>query len=429
MFSHRNLVRIILFLGAISASKYVRAHTESTFADGKQVYHLKYTTHITVTKKESDEEYLALARKHTNFLVGNFVYNPQELNSGAKGTSLRKNGDVKLDCTEENADRSITVQYTYDGEVVLDKKELTTYTLTLPKFIEDIATYRGATKRACSFHNYAEDNDILANYWMPSNEDCKIPTMTVEAKLEAAETKTTYPDYPRLAKDGVIQIAIFEGKLKEEADHDPYADGMKDPTRWEYQKIAKHLKANGFTLTESKAADGINSSSQETFEATVGKIKFVVKMFYGNSVDSSQTTGNDEFYARFLEVSKESAVVIYSGHSGFFAHPNGESFYEGFEPAWDADRYQIMIMNGCQTNDSIYPFYTKKTVKNLDLFINALETPINDLVTTSLIDALTSWAKDSKWTDYPTLVNQMDVKKAILGVVGEQDNPTEAYSP
>jgi len=426
----RNLVRLVLLLALLSVSRHAHAHESSIFSQGKEVYQMHYSTHINVSPKTSDEEYLRIATLHTNYLVGAIAYIKDADNQNANGAPLRKKGDIKVSSITKNTDGSIDLQYSYDGEVVLDREDMTAYTLYLPEKLEAIDKLDGVAIGNCSLGAYAKTPDIFPVYWTPFNKYCEVPYITVAATLAPIVMKTTYPDYPRLAKDGVIQTAVFVGKMNEKAVHNPYKVMGRDESRSEYLEIVRDLKSHGFVRTEVIKAENLDTSYQETFEATIGDFKFVVKMVYGNSVYfvDGQIKGITDFYDQYLKIAKESAFVVYSGHAGFMVQASGTGFYDKKQLKLDADRYQIFVMNGCQTNDYIYPMFALKGgSKNLDMFINARESIVNPLATTAMMDAMVTWARNGTWTSYPTLVSKMDSVDAMLGVVGEQDNPVAPY--
>lgn len=90
MINHRNIVRVILLLGMISAAKYVNASEQSVFLRGNNVYRLKYTTSIKVAREPIEDSYLTKAYRHSNYLVGQLAYSPRKENGSATGAPLRK---------------------------------------------------------------------------------------------------------------------------------------------------------------------------------------------------------------------------------------------------------------------------------------------------------------------------------------------------
>ena len=432
---YRNIVRVILLLGVLSACKIASAGETSIFSDGNVVYQMHYSTHFSVKKKATPEEYLALAVHHNDYTVGALAYIKDQSNSYATGAPLRKKGDVKVDAVKEvtvnGAVGTVDISYSFDGEVVLDHDSLTSYTLYFPKDLEATDAMKDVDFSACSLGGYATTSDIFPIYWTPFNRHCAIENYSVTATLSPVVMKNTYPDYPRLVKDGTIQVALVIGKMEENAGHNPYRNYSGDDSRGEYLEIVKHLKKMGFVrMGLAVIPVDLDTSYEETFEATFNKIKFVVKMVFGNSVYSTeeQSAGIKDFYHHYLALAKESALVVYSGHAGFLVGAGGTSFYGKMQLVLDPDRYQIFVMNGCQTNDYIYPFFALKSSANMEFFLNARESIVNSKASTAMIDAMVSWANFDRWTSYPVLVSQMDSVDAMLGVVGEQDNPVAPYT-
>lgn len=427
MFDYRNLVRLILVLGAISAAKHVRASEQSTFGPGQTVYRLKYSTTMNVLHAETEAAYLVKAYRQSNYLVGQLAYSPRTENGSAVGAPLRLKEDVKVSKVKELAGGRAEVTYDYNGEVVLDREGLKEFTLYLPKDYEAIEKMDAYDIAACSFEpGYVASEDILSIYWTPFAKRCGIEHVEAKGILSPIAMKETYPDYPRLVKDGVISVAILVGTMDESSNNNPYG---ADESGGEYGKIVKKMKKMGFVRTESSISKNFNASSEETFEATMGKIKVVAKLVFGNSVYASEERrdGVMDFYDHYVKLAKESSYVVYSGHAGFMLESGSITFHKKYPLVLDQDRYQIFMMNGCQTADYAHAYFGVKGSKNLDLMVNVFETPVNYRTVTAMLDAISSWAYDNEWTTYSTIVRQMDMVDATLGVLGEQDNPTKPY--
>lgn len=423
MFTTKNLV---LMLALFGSAHMALAHEESTFSSGNTVYRMKYTT--TFKASPADEAgYLIKAYRHSNYLVGSLAYQKMRENKNATGAPLRTKDDVKV--TKVNAVDASTVEvtYEYDSDVVLDRDDLDHYALYLPENYEKIEKLDEDEIAACSFEPaYVNTENLLSFYWLPLAKHCEIPYQSLEASLTPASLKETYPDYPRLAKDGTISIAILVGKMNENSNHNPYGN---DESGVEYREITRRLKKLGFVSTDFVQAKDLDHSSEETFSAAMGSVSVVVKLIYGNSVyaTEAQKPGVLDFYDHYVKLAKENSLVVYSGHAGFLLTPGSLGFHAKYPLVLDQDRYQIFMMNGCQTTVYAHPMFTVKNTANLDLFVNSRETPINSRATTALIEAIATWAKTGTWTSYSKLVNQMDAVGAMLGVMGEQDNPTKPY--
>jgi len=434
-----NKIALLVGMGIASlilvfTATHAESSERSVFSRGNVVYQMHYSTHFTAKKRATEAEYLVLAVHHNDFTVGSIAYNKDKENSFSSGAPLRKKGDVKVNLISEVPDskgQKVDIAYSYDGEVVLDQDGLTNYTLYFPLDLEATDALGADEFSSCSLGAYATYSDILPIYWTPFNRYCEISNYSVNATLSPLIMKTTYPDYPRLVKDGSIQIALLIGKMVENADHNPYRLFMGDESRTEYQTITKHLKKMGFERTSQILPDGLDTSYEETLEANFNGIKFVVKMVYGNSVNATeaQRPGITDFYLKYFKLAKESSYVVYSGHAGFLVAPDGVTVHAPKTTKFelDPDRYQIFVMNGCQTNDYIYPLFALKSPNNIQMFLNARESIVNANASTVMIDAMVSWANFNYWTKYSDLVSKMDSVNAMLGVVGDQSAPTEPY--
>ncbi len=424
---YQKFISLVLFLGLILFTHQVHASVESIFTSGNVVYQLKYTTTIKVAHENDPSLYLTKAYRQSNYLVGQLAYLKLRENGSATGAPLRKKEDVVITNINELDSTSAEITYAYNGEVVLDHSGLNHYTIYLPENYEVIDQLSVNEIAACSFApGYVVNEDLLTFYWTPFNKYCKIPYQTVEASLTPVTAKVTYPDYPRLVKNGVVSVAVVVGKMDERSTNNPYGS---DQSCIEYKEVVRKLYSLGLRITKSNIPRNQDLSSEETYEGTIGHLKMVVNLVFGNSIYLDKKPSLFDFYSHFMRLSQESSFVVYSGHAGFLLMPGSITFHSQFPLVLDQDRYQIFVINACQTDVFIHPLLGVKDSKNLDLFINGRESIINAKATTAMLNAISLWARNDTWTSYPELVRQMDSVDAMLGVVGEQDNPTEPYVP
>lgn len=140
------------------------------------------------------------------------------------------------------------ITYDYDSEVVPDRSGLTAFTVYLPEDFEAINAMKVSAIASCSFEpGYVDNEFLLSVYWTPFASRCSIPFQTIHASLTSVSPKITYPDYPRLVKDGVISVAILVGKMEEDSYHNPYRG---DESTSEYRQVLKRMKKLGFVRTK-----------------------------------------------------------------------------------------------------------------------------------------------------------------------------------
>ena len=421
----------LLLLGCGSLPAF--ASPASIFNDADQVYRMHYATSLVMSAAVPESQYRLMAVKHNSFLIGDLAYIRESENGNAMGSPLRLDGDVKIDHVEKRADGSSEVFYSYDGEVVLNRKGMTHYRLYLPNDYESLTKLDSRELGVCSVYKTANSIptlDLLAPYWNPfiNPRHCRIPYHEIEADLKPVSLQTTYPDYPRLVKDGEIPISIFMGKMQARDPNAPVTSVFGAPMSsavQEYRTLTKGLRRLGFVRTEVIHDRHDRSNYQEFYSLNTSRAKIRIHLVYGDSIFQGSTM--DEFNALYVKAVQEDSAIFYSGHSGFLVDASGLNLYPDMQIRFDPDRYQILSLNGCQTNYYLYPIYQRKSSKNLDVFLNALETYSNVNGTLKPVEAIVAWAQKDRWTSYPELVREVDTENGMMGVVGEQDNPTAPY--
>jgi hypothetical protein len=422
---------ILTLIAASSFGQRVFASPSSTFAEGNVLYRMKYTTSLVFSAKVSESQYLLYATKHNSFVIGNMAYIRDRENQNAYGSPLRMDGDVKISRVQKRADGSAEVTYTADSEVVIDHAGLKHYTLYLPTDYEAASQLETFEFGKCSIYKSAGSIpmfDMLPTYWTPMiNSRCAIAYSKVIASLTPVELKNTYPDYPRLVKNGEVTISIFIGKMAVNDSNSPLGNSFTGSTasEFEYQHIQRGLLNMGMRRVDRVMNQRNQTNFRETYRLEAARAQIRVNLIYGDSV--FQGPSMNEYSALFVKAAQEDSVVLYGGHSGFLIDASGLSFYSDMQLKLDPNRYQIFSMNGCQTNYYLMPLFQKKSSKNLDIFLNALETYPNVEGSVAPVRAIVKWAQNNRWTTYRDLVQQMDAKDAMLGVAGEQDNPTSPY--
>lgn len=341
------------------------------------------------------------------------------------------------------------ISYDYEGTIVIDKGPRNKYDVILPNNPDSIfqkAMVRG--HNPCTDDHYQTEGDFWY-FWSPAPTypKCKLKEgedyQVVHGQIEREKnTRTTYPEYDRLANKDEIRIDVFFGMDDPSHNHDPAKS--KDDGALSYRALKKRLEKSGF---EFEAWSDADSRQIVKGKATLpyveegtkqsGDITMRVRLFFGE-------TGIDEdsrsFHYFFKDGLANASVVLYDGHSGLGGHLDLDAIAEaeGFRFTMPKNRYQILFFNSC---DSYTYYNTKffqkkrkgrgngidpKASKNLDVLANGLGTEfdVEQNENFSLIDAIDDWAAKGKWTSYQKLAAEIDDDN-LFTVNGDEDNPTK----
>jgi len=201
---------------------------------------------------------------------------------------------------------------------------------------------------------------------VPADKKEKI-TFAVE---EETESHDAWFDYNRLFEDGRLTIDVHFG--------------------WDYHSEyhVKHAKAlfswlssQGFT-TPVGAFDALSRTSgafRKTIKANGRSIKVEVRIYYpkaGSSTDPDTDAGGKQLEKDMRNSLASRDVIVYSGHSGpfyGFALANWRKTEEGdvddsemASLTMDADRYQVVFAEGCDTYQIGEAFSQNPAHPNLD---------------------------------------------------------------
>lgn len=409
--------------------KSAHASVTDVFVKPHAVYQMSFSASLMTTKKNDRDQYLKLAEQQAGYLVGSMAIERKVPNRNFTGGPLYQKGDITLDEVIEHDDGRVGVFYRYHGKVVIDEAGLKAYEVYLPIDIESISSIDRELIYYCTNRwDRSYDPAALPFTWNPfASKKCGISYQAIKTSLsEVRDVRSeTYPEYPRMVRDGVIRIAYLVGKMDPRSDHEIARGQQMDPSKVEYSEVIGHLKKNGFQKSEKETRLPVLIDSQsdqytslrETWVKSAGSIRIEVNMIFGNSVFSipEQKLSFDDFQKQLESLAPKSSVLIYSGHSGF-QMDNAVAQFDG---------YQLIAMNGCQTSASADSFFRKKSSQNLDLIVNVRQTRANVLVMTSTMDAIVDWTEKGIWTPYSVLIRKMDMVESMLGVLGDEDNTSK----
>ena len=340
-----------------------------------------------------------------------------------------------------------TVSYTYEGTLVVEKGgPRDRYKVLLPRNPDRIyeagivRTPSGRETYPCTDPHYSSEGDFWY-FWNPAQPGCPLKEGVdydeITGDLERIpNSKKTYPEYERLADDGVITVSMLLGMDDPSTSTNP--EDSKDVNAKNYLKVRKSLEKLGFktrawTKSEIQAVAPKAAKLPHVDELTKQseKAKVVIRMFFG-------PTGIDEdsqaFHYFLKDAIEDQSLMIYDGHSGLGGHldlPTIEAT-EGFKFKPSKSRYQIYFFNSC----SSYTYYNtmffgrkksasdRKGTRNLDILTNGLATYFHVMHDTNmaLLEAIDQWAEGGAPTSYQQLAKEIDSGN-LFGVNGDEDNP------
>lgn len=360
-------------------------------------------------------------------------------------------GDEEIEITsiKEKSAKLWAISYSYSGTIVLKNGPTTKYNITLPvnpKTIYKMSTLANG-HNPCTDEHYQSEGDFWY-FWNPEQEGCKLEEgkdyVIVEAGIKRiSNTKTTYPEYERLAdKDGNVKISLLMGMDDPKLGKDP--NKSADINAANFRDIKASLKEMGFKNLpplEKEEIDQVVKAEisvyphveQFTKEVTNGDqvTNLTVEIFFGPSgIDEDSTA----FHYYFKNALEKSSIVMYDGHSGLGGHLDLQSIQEteGFTLRPNKSRYQIYFFNSCTS----YTYYNsmffdrKKTdedekgTKNLDIMTNGLATYFSVMHDTnlSLVKAVDAFFAGKAKLSYQTIAKQIDSGN-LFGINGDEDNP------
>ncbi len=200
------------------------------------------------------------------------------------------------------------------------------FTIALPTRM----SFAGGLGFDCTPHREFEPSKVFY-YYDPNIDGCQRalnPADPVDAlyQLEnVADVQTVYPEYDRIADDGVFNAAIFFGAADD--DWTPESE-EQDWGMWSHDRFVSSLRTLGFERKESD----IGSLFVRERDGLVAEIELIGPDVLASLKDDPET---------FANVSKRNEVVLYNGHSfyGTLDVLHGPEAY--------SDDYQIFYFSSC----------------------------------------------------------------------------------
>lgn len=246
--------------------------------------------------------------------------------------------------------------------------------------------------------------------WNPDRSGCSLDTQqaTITVSRMFRSGPTTYPEYDRLAADGVVTAVILFGQIGD----DPLTEN--DPGMRAFGRMARWLEQAGFGEDASPPVG-------RRFTKGVGSVNFVFDLYspfdFGGLSDYAH-------FANFQRALSEHEIVVYDGHSmlgasDFWSRPSYPTFY------------QVFLYGGCLG----YEYYLRPILAGkggwgeLDIVSSVVEVSADANAFAGPFLAKLMWAAEhewgASWSDMLIAIRRR-VGDSTFGASGVRDN---CYSP
>jgi hypothetical protein len=297
------------------------------------------------------------------------------------------------------------------------------YDLPLPldatRFDDFNAKYDGK----CGRNEYGRDT--FWHDWNPKASGCAIDDAdvsrgTATIATHPKETTSKFPEYAEIWKDDRLDVVAIFGIITSNTPSDMGYGEARD-----FLDTSKGLLDEA-KVVENRASDSILKDTTLTGKVTFGgkardvKVDVIV-------VEELQSVGSD-FDARYDALSEKADLILYNGHAGLGKNVNAL----GRKGKITAGKYQLMLLNGCQTFAYIdTTIFDRRTAANgadrdpngtrfLDVVGNALPGFAHNLASMSNKIFAAAVGAD-KPQHYNQLLDGMP-ESHIVVVFGEDDN-------
>jgi hypothetical protein len=304
------------------------------------------------------------------------------------------------------------------------------YTLRLPR----VAGTTGLTEFTDAYSHDCVDwsaHDVDVNsmwyYFRPDASGCTFADGDVTeapATVSVSDINTTgkYPEYDKVWEDGTLRVTAVFGK--NEADSESNSDaGISAFNRFS-REVRSFLDDVGYTSTPADLPYNPGAENPDlVFEAQLADGRDIVVTAL--LVDNVRTAG-PQFDQRYAALSRDSDIIVYSGHSGLGANIRALAQ----KGDWVTGQYAIVFMNGCDTyayvDSALADAHTAVNADDpngtryLDLVMNGMPSYFHSNATNvmALVRGLASF--DAPMT-FEQIFEDIDSSQVVL-VSGEQDN-------
>ncbi len=417
--------------------------------------------------KPTKETALAQVDAQLGFMFGPLGEN--ENNKDGKVSAVPR-GDYEIDRSSVKINRKAgsdnvwVISYSYQGTMLIEdeKAKNSELRIALPNNPDTIYKEAKVSEKhpRCTDDHYFTEGDFWY-FWDPSKEGCELEegknfAFVAKPKINAGKKeKKSYPNYPKLVKNGVIRGTILLGLDSPKmyaANRNPTTS--KDINALTYKKLRKSLAQMGFTapkrrwtLQEIQKVAPISKEEMvftpyvETFVKTepmkvdvngvMEPLRMEVRLFFGPSGIDEVEEGNAAFHYFYKDALENDSIVVYDGHSGLGGHLDLDGIEEarGFKINMSPDD-QIYFFNSC----SSYTYYNnsyferKGGAEKLDIMANGLATTFDVLHQTNLrlLQAIDLWANKRAPHTYQAIAKDIDSGNLFAIVGDEVGNPKSA---
>lgn len=340
----------------------------------------------------------------------------------------------KLELSDiETRDRGDKTEISYRAEMLVawgepdDVPE--TYTFHLPRDFsregkrEFVDNYGD---ECVSYSAHDVDANSMWYYYRPASRGCDLSEEhlvqpTAELAPSEVETSGKYPEYHRIWEDDLLKITAVFGK------YESGATGS-DSGISAYNKFVATMER---TLEE-----GDLETTPENLPSRPGvdvpEVTFAAEYDDGRRIEihaflvDGVRSASQEFYDQYAELTKDSDLIAYNGHSGLGSNIRAMAR----RGEWREGQYSIIFMNGCDTyayvDSALADAHARVNpddetgTKYMDLVMNAMPSYFSSMAdaTEAFVDGL--MRRDDPVT-YEHIFEDIDDSQVVL-VSGEQDN-------
>jgi hypothetical protein len=398
-----------------SPDRKLAAVNEPITSDAARILDFQFQAEV-IAPKDTD------ARKA---IVSQLMYTQGQLTMGHKANG--QVGNVKLsDVHERSEGGNKRIGYGASMPVAWPKDSGSprSLELVLPLDLTKSDAFNAKYDGRCGKHDYEQAS--FWHDWNPGAEGCSIDEADVTRSgvsiaPSARATSNKYPEYDLIWADGKLTIvAVFA--LISSSSHDDWGyTGAKSFA----ENTLRQLE--GANVKRNSASSTILTHTTITGQAMLGGGLGDVQVDVIVTDKELNRVGGGDFDARFDALSEKADLILYNGHAGLGQNIN--AFARKGRVA--AGKYQLMLLNGCQTFAYIDTTLTDRRrdanggndpdgTKYLDVIANALPGYANNLAEMSnqLFDAILYADQPSSYRD---ILSKMPSSHVVV-VFGEEDN-------
>ncbi len=302
-----------------------------------------------------------------------------------------------------------------------------TYDLPLPLDVTKLDAFNAKYDGRCGENEYGVGD--FWHDWNPKFDGCTIDDADVHrskatVKKSATETTGKFPEYDLIWNDNELDVVAIFGLISG-------AESESDEGVGEFNRFiagSKNLLGGASVKTNKKSSSVLRDTTITGTVMVAGQkrpVKIDVLL-----VNEMQSVGSD-FDKRYDPISEKADLIMYDGHAGLGKNVNALAR----KGKVTAGKYQLVLLNGCQTFAYIDTAITDRRVaangaatdpngtKFLDVMGNALPGFANNLASMSL-SLLGAATKPESPKSFNDLMNGMPTEHLVV-VFGEEDNRFE----